>query len=184
MKKKIILLGLCVLLSGFVPVMAQCNQPKCYQNSIEKYQNYINKIKRERATVYNALDLTDEQIQKQEEIVKQNAPIYEEKLEQLAKENKRLYTLKKANASNNEIAAQKKVVKKIKKDVQNLVEKENKAYKKCLTREQRSKYAMLKKLEIDDYKKLEHQKDLYKSNPKMRPFGNPASAGFDCSCDK
>ena len=34
-------------------------------------------------------------------------------------------------------------------------------------------YAMIKKLEKNDFKEAAHQKDYYKSNPQMRPFGNP-----------
>lgn len=211
MKKNILLVGLCIVFSATTS-FAQCNQTGgcplnpdnncdkvykpspikektcnnefsvCPQNSFDKYKNYINKIQRERAAIYNALDLTDEQIQKQEEIFKQNEGIYEEKLEQLEKEDKKLCTLKKANASNSEISKQKKIVKKIKNDIKNIINKENKAYKKCLTHEQCSKYSMLKKLQKQDYNQINHQKDLYKSNPKMRPFGNP-TYNVSCPCE-
>ena len=203
MKKNILLLGLCLALSATTVSFAQCTQTggcplnpenntcekvykpcpidvktckkqtKCKKNCPQKYQSYVNKIQRERATVYNALNLTDEQIRQREELVKENTPIYEEKFEQLTKESKKLYVLKKANSSNSEISKQKKVVKKIKKDIETLLDKENKEYKKCLTRDQRSKYSIIKKLEKKEYKDASHQKDLYKANPQMRPFGNP-----------
>ncbi len=168
------------------PIKKNCcdnDNCKCYQTFDEKAKNYINKIQRERATIYNALDLTDEQINQQEEIAKQNAGVYEEKLEQLNKQNKKLFTLKKANASCSDISKQKKVVKGIKNDIKKLFDKEDKAYKKCLTREQRSKYTMLKKLQNKELKQMTHQKNLYKSNPKMRPFGDPACQS-KCPCEK
>ncbi len=48
-----------------------------------------------------------------------------------------------------------------------------KAFKKCLTDDQRIKYNMIKKLEKDDLKKTKKPKNYYKSNPQMQPFGNP-----------
>ena len=48
-----------------------------------------------------------------------------------------------------------------------------KAFKKCLTSDQRRKYNMIKKLEKDERKKSHKQKNYYKSNPLMQPFGNP-----------
>ena len=81
--------------------------------------------------------------------------------------------LKGAGASDKEIARQKKVVKNTKKDIENLLKEENKLYKKSLTREQRSKYNMIKKLEEKDYKEAANKKDYYKSNTKMVPFGDP-----------
>lgn len=148
------------------------------------YHGYIHKIQRERATVYNALDLSDEQIKLREDILKENSPIYERKFGELTKESYKIKALKEAGASDKEINRQKKVVKNIKKDIDKLLNEENKLYKKSLTREQRSKYAMIKKLERKDYKDACNKKDLYKSNPKMRPFGDPKKhfKPINCPC--
>lgn len=139
----------------------------------KRYQGYVHRIQRERATVYNALNLTDEQIQLREDILRENAPVYDRKFNELTKESYKIKALKEAGASEKEINRQKKVVKGIKKDIKKLLNEENKLYKKSLTREQRSKYAMIKKLEEKDFKEASHKKDLYKSNPKMVPFGDP-----------
>ena len=144
--------------------------------NVKRYQHFVNKVKRERAVVYNALNLSDEQIKERELILKENTPVYEEKFEKLMKESFRLKALKEADASSKEISRQEKVVNSIKKDIEKLLDKENKAFKKCLTREQRSKYSMIQKLERKDYKEACHKKDYYKKNPKMRPFGNPPKA--------
>ena len=138
-----------------------------------RYKGYVHRVQRDRATVYNALNLTDDQIKLREDMVRENTPIYNRKFGQLTKESYKVKALKAAGASDKEIARQKKVVKNTKKDIDKLLKEENRQYKKSLTREQRSKYSMIKKLEEKDYKEAAHQKDYYKSNPKMVPFGDP-----------
>ncbi len=138
-----------------------------------RYKGYVHRVQRDRATVYNALNLTDDQVKLREDMVRENSPIYNRKFKQLTKESYKVKALKAAGASDKEIARQKKVVKNTKKDIDKLLREENKQYKKSLTREQRSKYSMIKKLEEKDYKEAAHQKDYYKSNPKMVPFGDP-----------
>lgn len=138
-----------------------------------RYQSYVHHIQKERATVYNALNLTDDQIKLREDLLKENTPIYNRKFNELTKESYKVKALKGAGASDKEIARQKKVVKNTKKEIEKLLNEENKIFKKSLTREQRSKYSMIKKLEEKDYKEAAHKKDYYKSNPKMVPFGDP-----------
>ncbi len=145
-----------------------------YPQEALRYKKYIMQLQMDRATVYNALNLTDEQIQLKEKLVNENAPIYEEKFDQLIKESLKLKVLEEANASSSDIKSQKKVIKKIKKEIEKIVEKENKTFTKSLTSLQRTKYNLIKKLEKNDYKQAEHRKDYYKSNPQMRPFGDPA----------
>lgn len=192
MKKKLLLIGICTIFSitaGFAQNCSQnscpisSNKPSCpvtkakidCPQTAKQYKSYINKIKRERATVYNALNLTDEQIKSTEELVKENTSVYEEKFDRLMKESFRLKALKEANATRKEISKQEKTVHNIKNEIEDTLEKETKEFKKCLTREQRSKYSMIRKLERKDYKESFHKKDLYKKNPHMRPFGNPKS---------
>lgn len=138
-----------------------------------RYKGYVHRVQKNRATVYNALNLTDDQVKLREDMVRENTPIYNKKFGQLTKESYKVKALKAAGASDKEIARQKKVVKNTKKDIDKLLKEENKQYKKSLTREQRSKYSMIKKLEEKDYKEAAHEKDYYKSNPKMVPFGDP-----------
>ena len=75
-----------------------------------RYQGYIHHVQRDRATVYNALNLTDEQIKLREDMVRENTPIYNKKFGQLTKESYKVKALKAAGASDKEIARQKKVV--------------------------------------------------------------------------
>lgn len=216
MKKNLLLLGVCLLLSaatsayaksGNVTIMApgpvmnppfaktecscgikDCNCKEkpctCQKGCVRgfeygapqaaiRYKGYIMRVQHDRATVYNALNLTDDQIKLREDIIKENNPLYEQKFDELIKESFKLKALKSAGASETELNRQRRVVKCIKKDIQCLIDQENKVFKKSLTREQRSKYAMIKKLERKDFKNACHQKDYYKANPQMRLFGNP-----------
>lgn len=142
-------------------------------NEALRFKRYIKHLEEERATVYNALNLTDEQIKKREELMQENAPIYEEKFDCLLKESFKLKALKTANVGERELIKQRQIVKSIKCDIEDILDKENRCFKKILNRQQRSKYAMIKKLERRDFKREANRKDYYKSNPQMRPFGNP-----------
>lgn len=156
------------------------NLMDCPQQSI-KYTEFIKKVQNERAVVYNALNLTDEQIKVREELFQKNNPCYEKKFEELIKESYKLKALKCANASECDILKQKKVVKGLKKGINNLSRKEDREFRKILSHDQRAKYSMIKKLERKEYKAAAHQKDYYKSNPRLPHFGNPVVC--PCSVD-
>lgn len=144
-----------------------------YPKEAVRYKNYIKQLQQDRAVVYNALNLTDEQIQLREELIQEYSPYYDQKLDELLKESFRLQALECANADRSEINCHKKNIKNIKKDIEKCVKQENKKFKKSLTSLQRSKYNLIKHLENKDYKREKHSKDYYKSNPQMVPFGNP-----------
>ena len=137
------------------------------------YKKYIYKIQHNREVVYNALNLSDEQIRARENLTLESSKMYDEKFHTMLKESLKLKTLKTANASNKEIHAQEKIVKHIKKDIDKTLKFEDKSFKKILTHDQKSKYSMIRKLERRDYKASKNPKDYYKSNPKMPRFGNP-----------
>ena len=126
--------------------------------------------------IQNQIQLAESQmsaIQKREDLMNENNPIYEQKFDCLMKESFKLQAIENAGATDKEINAQKKVISSIKKSIERTLSKENKAFRKCLNGQQKAKYSMIKKLERQDYKKDLKQKDYYKSNPQMRPFGNP-----------
>jgi len=156
----------------------KCDKSNNVQNSVMNYKEFLNKIEYNRATVYNALNLTDCQIKAWEEVVNENMPLYEQKFRLLSKESYRLNALKCAGVSECEIYKQKRVINKIKKEISCIFFKESKEFKKILTRQQRAKYSMIVKLEKDDYKKASNKKDYYKANPGLKPFGNPVKT--DC----
>ena len=183
MKRNLLLVFVCLVLT-MPSVLAQCycqrlnttiesSKSVNYPREATKYKKYIKHIQQDRATVYNALNLSDEQIQKREDLMNENNPIYEQKFDCLMKESFKLQAIENAGATDKEINAQKKVISSIKKSIERTLSKENKAFRKCLNGQQKAKYSMIKKLERQDYKKDLKQKDYYKSNPQMRPFGNP-----------
>ena len=67
-----------------------------------------------------------------------------------------------------------------KKEIKAIVKNENKQFKKILDRQQRSKLKMIQKLQKKSINDLDNKKDYYKSNPKMRPFGQKSN----CRCKK
>ena len=170
MLKKILLFLIFVYCTSQSAFAECCCPPHCMD-----YKQYIKKIQSERAVVYNALNLTDEQLKVREDIFKENSCLYDEKFKNLMVESYKLKALKCAHAGEYEISKQKKVVKNIKKDINKLIKKENKIFEKCLTGEQKAKYSMIKKLERKDFRKVCKEKDYRKANPKLHPFGNPQS---------
>lgn len=191
MNKKILLIGICVLVvSSFMVTLpnyasevesnrktdiTKISKVTDYPREALEYKRLINRINNEREVIYNALNLTDEQVEFRENMLQEDAPIYEQKFDVFMKESFKLKALEEANASESEILEQKRVVKKSKKDIEKFFKKENKKFKKCLTSLQRAKFREIQHLEKHDFKKEAKQKDYYKSNPQMRPFGNPAT---------
>lgn len=139
-------------------------------------QNLKYDYKNNRATIYNALNLTDSQIQKREEILNENAKILDGKYQKLEKESYKLSALKKGNVCNSEILEQKKVIKNIKQDISKLLSEEDKEFKKCLTNEQKTKYKTIQKLQKHDLKKEINREKIYKANPQMEEFAKPQNS--------
>ena len=109
-------------------ILAICLFFFCSKISAQEVKyNYDNN----RATMYNALNLTNEQTKIREEILNKNAKILDEKYAKLKKESCKLLALKKGNVCNSEILEQKKVIKNIKKDISKLLSEEDKEFKKC-----------------------------------------------------
>ena len=88
----------------------QCH---CVDEAI-RYKNYISTIQKGRAILYNALDLTDEQIKYRENIITNNSPTFDCYFNKLLLECYRYKALKSANVNYLELNNQKKVIEKIK----------------------------------------------------------------------
>ena len=181
MKRNLLFIFLCLVV-GVSSVNAQCAcsgakmsvQKTCDKSSnapqeAQLYKKYIKHVQQDRASVYNALNLSDAQIQKREDLMQEYNPLYEQKFDCLLKESFKLQAMQSSNAPETELASQRRVIKNIKKTLN----KETKCFRKSLNGQQKAKYSMIKKLERRDFKRDLHQKDYYKSNPQMRPFGNP-----------
>lgn len=133
----------------------------------------IDKIKAERNTIYNALNLTPEQIQKKDSIEKKRYEALEPELKKLCLSRQKLKDLETTKSADiKTVRKAQKEVYEARKDIKSLSNKYDKEFKKILTSEQRAKYSMIRKLKRADLKKLE-QKNSHK--PDLRPFGVPIS---------
>lgn len=187
MKKILLTILICFTLTS-TSVFAKCTcKPTCactikknVNDEMKFYKNYAEQVKKERAAVSNALQLTEDQVQCKNELMRENTIILEQNYKKLYNETLKLNNLKSQKACNSEINAQEKVVTSIKKEIQAIVDNENKQFKKILDREQRAKLRMIQKLQKKSIEDLYNQKDYYKSNPKMRPFAQKPS----CRCKK
>ncbi len=150
-----------------------------YYSAENSYRYLAEQIKKERLTISNALLLTDEQAKCRIELMRKNSIEIDNKIHQLYDETSKLKTLEVQGASNQDIHAQKETVKCVRKQIDTIIEDENKEFKKILDREQRAKLRMIQKLERKSVK--ECHKDYYKSNPKMRPFAMYKKTNCDCS---
>ena len=135
------------------------------------YKQYMEHIINDKAVIFNALNLSDSQREKFEEITQKNTPIYKQKLEDLLKESYRLKALKSAKFGFYETHLQRKIIKNIEKEIAEISLCEDKELYKILNFSQRSKYRNIKHLERHDSRKEKHPKDYYKSNPQMPHFG-------------
>ncbi len=121
---------------------------------------------------YNVLNITPEQYEKIENIQKNQIEIYTEKFAQIEKEVEKYHVMKDCNLNHLDISSQKKLIKKLYKDLSDKLSSNDKNLKNNLTREQKNKYKMIIHLENFDRKKGMYSKNLYKKNPKMTVFGN------------
>ena len=80
-------------------------------------------------------------------------------------------TICKHNASENTLKKQKKVVKNIEKNMQEIGKKYDKEFKSILNSEQKSKYNTVRKMEKKEIRYCMKNKAFYKRDPKLRPFG-------------
>ena len=133
----------------------------------------VDKIKAERNTIYNALNLTPEQIQKKDCIEKKRYEALEPELKKLCLSRKKLKDLETTKSTDTKtIKHAQKEVNEARRDIKALSNKYDKEFKKILTSEQRAKYNMIRKLKRADLKKLEQKKS---HKPDLRPFGVPIS---------
>lgn len=154
---------------------SQCEnlQYSATRDDLKFYKNYAEQAKKERMTIFNALLLTDEQLDCQNKLFNEYSELLKNKYKELSEQTKVFNELKNKNASRKSLAIQERRVNSIKKEIKKIIENENKQIVKILDREQKSKFKMIQKLQKKSVKDLKKEKNYYKSNPKMRPFACP-----------
>lgn len=133
----------------------------------------VEKIKIERNTIYNALNMTPEQICKKEAIEKKRYEELEPELKKLCLSRKKLKECSESNTSNPKlVSAAQKEVNSARKAIKEISNKYDREFKKVLTSEQKAKYNMIRKLKRADLRKVSQKKN---SQADLKPFGVPVS---------
>lgn len=180
MKRGLILLGLCAILTShaaFADYPEGCNDEASKQYEVGTAQDYnysyqlLIRIKKQREILYNALNLTQQQVKCKNEIDKKRYAELKPALEKLCLESKNLKDLKARCASKKTIKKQEKELNKARKNIQEISAKYDKEFDKILTRNQRNKYSMIRKLKKDDLKKYRKIQEKGRKPSDLRPFG-------------
>ncbi len=153
-------------------VFAENQRPDCGCSKNTKCLELMKSMYNERATLYNVLNLSNDQ-QKCKDVIDKKR--YDE-LDGLFKQyEQEKYVLSKmcahSGASEQAVKKQEKVVKNIEKCMQKTGEKYDKEFKSILNSEQKSKYNTIRKMEKKEIKYCMKHKAFYKRDPKLRPFG-------------
>lgn len=175
MKKRIFILALIIILSGLQINAEEQNvsavKKDCGCSKQTKCLDLMTSMYNERATLYNVLNLSNDQ-QKCKDVIDKKR--YEELGKQFQEYEKEKYVLDKMcnhNASEGAIKKQEKVVKNIEKNMEAIGKKYDKEFKTILNSEQKSKYNTVRKMEKKEVKYCMKNKAFYKRDPKLRPFG-------------
>lgn len=172
MKRSFILFGLCAVLC--VPsVYAAEEEPPCEITIIEQHDystQLVEVIRMQRDTIYNALNLTPDQIKCKNEIEKKRYLELEPALKNFCIFKKEL---KDAQAKNDKelICAAEKKLQTAKKDIQKISSKYDKEFMKILDSNQRAKYRMIRKLKRNDLKKQQAVQKYGAKPTDVKPFG-------------
>lgn len=177
MKIKLLTLILCIImlnssvLAQENKVFAENQKPDCNCSKQTKCIDLMTSMYNERATLYNVLNLSNDQ-QKCKDVIDKKR--YEElgvQFRQYEQEKYVLDNMCKHNASEQAIKKQEKVVKNIEKCMKKIGEKYDKEFKSILNSEQKAKYNSVRKMEKKEIKYCLKNKAFYKRDPKLRPFG-------------
>ncbi len=177
MKIKLLTLILCIImlnssvLAQENKVFAENQKPDCGCSKQTKCIDLMTSMYNERATLYNVLNLSNDQ-QKCKDVIDKKR--YEElgvQFRQYEQEKYVLDNMCKHNASEQAIKKQEKVVKNIEKCMKEIGEKYDKEFKSILNSEQKAKYNSVRKMEKKEIKYCLKNKAFYKRDPKLRPFG-------------
>ena len=177
MKIKLLTLILCIImlnssvLAQENKVFAENQKPNCGCSKQTKCIDLMTSMYNERATLYNVLNLSNDQ-QKCKDVIDKKR--YEElgvQFRQYEQEKYVLDNMCKHNASEQAIKKQEKVVKNIEKCMKKIGEKYDKEFKSILNSEQKAKYNSVRKMEKKEIKYCLKNKAFYKRDPKLRPFG-------------
>lgn len=186
MKKRLLLIGLCLLMSAPV-TFAESDvsvETEVVSTAIAKddfSSQLLDKIKMQRSTIYNALNLTPCQIKKIEDIDKKRYVELEPELRKMSMAKCKIKKIAdgmekgQGNYTKQDVKNVKKEFDNAANNIKSISNKYDKEMKQVLTSDQKSKYNMVRKLKRADLKKIQktHQNGSKQSD--LRPFGKPVS---------
>ena len=147
------------------------NKQACECNKQTKCLDLMTSMYNERATLYNVLNLSNDQQKCKDVIDKKRNTELQKEFQEYEKEKYVLDNMCKHNASELALKKQEKVVKNIEKNLQIINKKYDKEFKSILNSEQKSKYNSVRKMEKKEINYCLKNKAFYKRDPKLRPFG-------------
>ena len=183
MKKHVLIISICLILSGnFVfagetTVFAENQRPDCGCSKQTKCLDLMTSMYNERATLYNVLNLSNDQQKCKDVIDKKRYEELGEQFKLYEQEKFVLANMCKHNASEEAIKKKKKEVKDIEKEKKKIEKKYDKEFKSILSSEQKAKYNTVRKMEKKEIKYCMKNKAFYKRDPKLRPLGEKMNNG-------
>jgi len=179
MKKALILASLCLLVAcpaGFTAENEISPETEITSTAIHNGDytpQLLEKIKAERNTIYNSLNMTPQQLVKKDAIDERRYGDLEPQIKKLCLSRKNLKDLQAdKNSDKSKIKSTQKDIESARQEIKHISNKYDKEFKKILTSEQKSKYSLIRKLKRADLKKLEEK---HKKESDLRPFGVPVS---------
>jgi len=172
MKRGLIFAGVFALLCS-PAVMADDEDTPCEVSIIEQHDyscQLVEKIKLQRDTIYNALNLSDKQVQRKNEIEKKRYLELEPELKNLCIYSKQLKDSKAGN-DEKQITNLENKLKSTRKEIQKISSKYDKEFNGILNSDQRAKYRMIKKLKHNDLKKAQKIQKYGSKQSDVKPFG-------------
>ena len=181
MKKRVLLVILCLLMTAPTVladdgVSIETEVTSSVTNKDDYSSQLVEKIKMQRNTIYNALNLTPCQLKQTDEIEKRRYAAIEPELSKFCILRKKVKTLScEKNCDKKALKTAEKDLNRVKKNIKNISNKYDREFKKILTSDQKSKYNMIRKLKRADLKKAEKVCKNGEKPSDLRPFGQPIS---------
>ncbi|MBO6087826.1 hypothetical protein J6P92_05725 [bacterium] len=163
MKKVLFLISLLIIAN---PVFAECTNCKS-----SKCMDLMSSMYDKRATLFNVLNLSADQQKCKDTMDMNYMKEAGDKFEKYEQEKFTLKNMVKNNTNKSALKKQKKVVKNLEEDLENLNKKYEKEFKSILNSEQKGKFNTILKMQKKEVRYCQKDKAFYKRDPKLRPFG-------------
>lgn len=177
MIKKIIIVSVLVLIASNISYAEMIMPSQSIENEVLEVErpsqayNMMFRIKKDRNTIYNVLNLTPDQICRMTEIEQERYKEIVPIVECLMQKKSEIKQLREQGASKSKIAAAEREADKLESKIKKIGSKYDKQFEKILNKEQKNKYKMIQKLRYEDLKKLKKIDKYGRKQSDLRPFG-------------